>query len=72
LSFKQDYQNIFYLPSFSSGILLEALGLDDLMFDFYRAELQVSHFGAEVKRAETHMEVFRGELERLRKESEEL
>lgn len=72
LSFKQNYQGIFYLPSYSSSIMLEALGLDDLMFDFFRAELQVSYFGTEIKRLDTDIAGIRGDLEHLRKEHEEL
>ena len=52
--------------------MLEALGLDDLMFDFFRAELQVSYFGTEIKRFETDIAGIREELEHLRKEYEEL
>ena len=39
LSFKQDYQRYFYTPTFTSGVILEALELDDLLFDFYQANL---------------------------------
>ena len=36
VSYKQDYENYFYTPTFVPSTFLESIGLEDMMIDFYK------------------------------------